>query len=111
MLGNDRFLAKRPRPAVGRPRGEIAEAVLEVLRKYGPLTAREVAGRLQLTINIAKFTCSRLHARGELTVADTVRVEGSRRPVRRYAVVSVSQGRARAHPRQLPAAFFSGRNT
>src|SRR5690625_3247573 len=91
MLGNDRFLARRSRPAVGRPRGEIAEAVLEVLRQHGPLTAREVAGRLQLTVNIAKFTCSRLHARGELTVADTVRVPRAKRRVRRYAVVSVSQ--------------------
>lgn len=111
MVGKDRFLATRTRPAVGRPRGEIAEAVLDVLHKHGPLTAREVAGRLQLTINIAEFTCSRLHARGELTVADTVRVQGSRRPVRRYAVVSGAQSPRSAYSQELPVAFFSRRDT
>lgn len=108
MLGHDRFLAKRRRASVGRPRGEVSDAVIGVLHLHGPLTAREIAGQLQLSVNIAEFTCSRLHMRGELMIADTVRVPGANRPVRRYDVTASVRS---ARPQRLPDAFFTGRGT
>lgn len=67
------------------------------------MTARELAARLQITVNVAKFTCSRLHARGEIGVACHVQVDGSNRPVSRYALVRHDRGAV-----QLPSAFFAG---
>lgn len=89
---------------VGRPRGEIATAVVRHLRRVGPLTAREIAEQLQLTVNVAKFTCSRLHGRGEITIDALVYVEGSNRRASRYAAVVHDAGHDTA---RLPAAFFA----
>lgn len=111
MLGSNRFLAKRRRTAAGRPRGEVSDAVIRILRRDGPLTAREVADRLQLTGNIAKFTCSRLHARGEITVVDTVRVPGANKPVRRYDIAMSGVCQYSDAPSRLPAGFFAGRSS
>lgn len=88
---------------LGRPRGEIAVAVLRELTCAGPLTCRELATRLQVTVNVTKFTCTRLHARGEIVVSDRVWVDWSNRRVSRYAVANHGQRQAVI---QLPPAFF-----
>lgn len=75
----------------GRPRGEIARALLAEIREHGPITTRELAARLQLTLNAAKFTCSRLLAAGEIEVADTVPQSWSNRPASRYVISQIAQ--------------------
>ncbi len=82
MLKNE-VSEKRER---GRPLGEVAEAALLVLASY-PLTARQLAFRLQCSIPVAKMTCQRLRTAGRLTVAGYVKVSGSNRPVALYEVV------------------------
>ncbi len=106
MLGKDRFQAIRHRKPAGRPRGEVADAVVEIIESAGPLTARDIAHRLQLTVNVVKFTCSRLHARGDITVADTIRVTGSNRPVSRYAAI---RGHSFLTTNPQPHSIFSDR--
>jgi hypothetical protein len=82
MLKND-VSEKRER---GRPLGEVAEAALSVLSGY-PLTARQLAFRLQCSIPVAKMTCQRLRTAGRLTVTGYVKVAGSNRPVALYEAV------------------------
>lgn len=71
----------------GRPVGPIAEAVLELLKEKGGLTAREIAVMLMMPIERAKYTCSRLESRGLIRVAKRNRVPGVNKPVAQYKVV------------------------
>ena len=109
MLGKDRLREIKHRKCAGRPRGVVADAVVSLVESCGPMTAREIAHRLQLTINAAKFTCSRLHARGDLVVTDMVRIPGSNKPVSKYGFNSGASMDS-ASGRVLPAAFFARRS-
>lgn len=71
----------------GRPLGPIAESIIELLQETGPLTSREIAARLQLSIDMAKITCSRLESRKRIRVVERIRVARSNKPVSKYDVV------------------------
>lgn len=77
------MLEKQP----GRPLGPIAESVLELLAEKSPLTAREIAFHLQLNINIAEKTCSRLKERNRIRVVKRERISRANKPVSKYALV------------------------
>lgn len=71
----------------GRPLGPIAESIIELLQETGPLTSREIAARLQLSVDMAKITCSRLENRKRIRVVERIRVARSNKPVSKYDVV------------------------
>jgi len=91
----------------GRPMGVPAQAVLQLLLSEGPMTARTIGERLQLSIRIVWVTCSRLVARGEIEIVRRRQVEGVNKPVAVYAArrrTQCVQGISR-----LPMAFFAER--
>lgn len=77
------MLEKQP----GRPLGPIAESILELLASKHPLSAREIAYQLQLSVNAAEITCTRLVSRGRLRVVKKTRINGVNKPVSKYALV------------------------
>lgn len=76
----------------GRPRGQVSREILVVLRRNGPMTARELALYLQLTVNVAEFTCSRLASSGDVEVVDRVNRAWSNRRVSLYGVAPKATG-------------------
>lgn len=89
----------------GRPAGTLGPIAAQVLNALAdvPMTAAQVALRLQLTPMAAKYTCSRLDAAGAIRVLGYVKVAGAHRPVSVYAV---SQPADLAVP--VPAWFTAG---
>ncbi|ETF00942.1 hypothetical protein W822_20075 [Advenella kashmirensis W13003] len=71
----------------GRPAGPIAESVLELLSEKGMLTVRQIADLLLLSLDTAKYTCSRLESRGLIRVVRRERLPGVNKPVAVYATV------------------------
>lgn len=71
----------------GRPLGPIAESIIELLQETGPLTSREIAARLQLSIDMAKKTCSRLEIRRRIRVVSRIKTAHSNKPVAKYDVI------------------------
>lgn len=65
--------------------GLVARAMLLALQEE-PMTARELAARLQLSVDTAKRACSRLHAAEQLRVVERVGVDGACKPAARYGV-------------------------
>lgn len=82
MLKND-VSEKRER---GRPLGEVAETALSMLLET-PLTARQLALRMQCSIPVAEVTCHRLRKAGKLIITGRIKVAGSNRPVALYEAV------------------------
>lgn len=74
----------------GRPAGTLGPVAAQVLAILAdaPMTAAQVAERLQLSTMIAKYTCSRLDAAGAIRVLGYLRVAGSHRPVSVYVAVA-----------------------
>lgn len=76
--------AKRGRPAGSV--GPVSARVLDALSKR-PMTAAQVAIELQLTIMVARYTCSRLESAGAIRVGGHMRVAVAHRLVSIYEVV------------------------
>lgn len=72
-----------------RPRGEIRQAIGGAAKaladEQGSATWRELAQRACVGFDAARRTVENMARGGELEVAGSVRVEGSRRPMARYA--------------------------
>lgn len=70
----------------GRPAGSLGPVSAQVLALLtaDPLTAGQVAEELQLSVMVAKYTCSRLAAAGVIRVVRHVRIPGAHRPVSVY---------------------------
>lgn len=77
----------------GRPAGSLGPVAARVLAllTVDPLTAVQVAEELQLSIVVAKYTCSRLAAAGAIRVVRHVRIPGAHRPVSVYAAASAPE--------------------
>lgn len=77
----------------GRPEGSLGPVAAQVLAllKANPLTAGQVAEELQLSVMIAKYTCSRLASAGVIRVIRHVRIPGAHRPVSVYGAVAPEQ--------------------
>ena len=73
----------------GRPLGPIAVAVLEKLRQRR-LTARELAHELQLSIDDAKKTCSKLLRCGLVDAPEYRPIPWSNKPARVYTATESS---------------------
>lgn len=69
---------------MARPLGEISQAALDLLDRR-PLTAREIAMKLQVPERTVKDICYRLTSGGHARVVDQRRVPHARRPVAVYA--------------------------
>lgn len=73
---------------MARPMGDIARAALSIMREQ-PVTARDLALRLQVPERTIKDICYRLHSAGHARVVSTQRVRHARRPVALYAPASI----------------------
>ena len=97
-----------PKPASrsgGRPRGEIAQAVLNHLSVHGPATARCLAHALQVPVGTIWYTCRRLVEASDIEVIDRRRVEGVNKQVAVYGVAARNPSQRPVD--YLPAAFFA----
>lgn len=65
------------------PRSKVAQAVLEVLRTYGPMTDDEIWSVLRETFDADLLLGSAAKRRGDLVRAGLVRDSGRTRPTRR----------------------------
>ena len=74
----------------GRPLGPIAVAVLEKLRQRR-LTARELAHELQLSIDDAKKTCSKLFRCGLVAAPECRPIPGANKPARVYTIAGTGE--------------------
>ena len=74
----------------GRPLGPIAIAVLEKLRQRR-LTARELAHELQLSIDDAKKTCSKLLRCGLVDAPECRPIPWSNKPARVYTAADTGE--------------------
>lgn len=74
---------------MGRPLGEIARAALSLL-EIEPLTARELANRLQASERTIKNVCYRLQSAGRAQIIRRERVRYARRRVALYASAQVA---------------------
>lgn len=68
----------------GRPLGPIAVAILDVLTSK-PMTYREIAAELTLSVMAAKYTCTRLLDANRIRVVRRVPVFGSHKPIALFA--------------------------
>ncbi len=68
----------------GRPRSDLSRQVVQHLVQAGPLTARELAHQLKLSIPVACNALHRLESRGELVLKSWVRAGHAKRPVAVY---------------------------
>lgn len=73
---------------MARPMGDIARAALSIMREQ-PVTARDLALRLQVPERTIKNVCYRLSASGHARVLRTQHVHHARRPVALYAPASI----------------------
>ena len=73
---------EQPRP-VGRPLGEVAQAVLDALSRR-PMTARDLALSLRCSLAVVMDTCKRLRQAGRIEVAGHEILSNGTRPVARY---------------------------
>ena len=105
MENGEHARTTQPVHRTGRPRGEIAQAVLHRLKSEGPTTARELADALLITPALAWSTCSRLMQRGEIEVVERQRIPGVNKPVSVYGIACPL--RSARTPMRLPAAFFA----
>lgn len=76
----------------GRALGPVSKAALNVLTSE-PMTARELAARMQLSVDEAWKLCHRLMIMGSLQIAERVSVEGARRRVAVYRACSTASER------------------
>lgn len=77
----------------GRPAGSLGPVAARVLALLtaDPLTAAQVAEELQLSVMVAKYTCSRLAAAGAIRVVRHVRIPGAHRPVSVYGAATTPE--------------------
>ncbi len=73
---------------MARPMGEIARAALSIMREQ-PVTARDLALRLQVPERTIKNVCYRLSSAGHARVVTTKNAGHARRPVALYAPASI----------------------
>lgn len=71
---------------VGRPLGDVAEAVLSELAKQS-MTVEQLVVSLQATHKMIAYTCHRLVNRRQIRIVERIRVKGCCKPVNRYALV------------------------
>ncbi len=71
---------------MARPVGEAHVLILRHIERAGPVTARELAGGLQLSVRAACRYLHYLAATGRIEVAGRVRVSHMTRPAMRYQV-------------------------
>lgn len=76
-------------PPIGRPRGEIRQALNSAARKlhaqHGPVTWRDMAKAACVGFGAAKTTARNMERAGELVVVDSRAVPGVCRPMKLYA--------------------------
>jgi predicted ArsR family transcriptional regulator len=79
---------------MARPVGEAHVLILQHIERAGPVTARELASGLQLSVRAACRYLHYLAATGRVDVVDRVRVPHMTRPAMRYQVRVAEQGAA-----------------
>jgi predicted ArsR family transcriptional regulator len=77
---------------MARPVGEAHVLILQHIERAGPVTARELANGLQLSVRASTRYLHYLAATGRIEVVGRVRVPHMTRPAMRYQVRVAEQG-------------------
>lgn len=70
---------------MARPRGEIAQAVVQILSSQ-PMAARSVSALLSVPVPMVVDVCRRLCRAGDIGVVRRERLPGARRPLAVYGL-------------------------